>query len=201
MKKPIYIILALIVVFSVVIVGVRLRQRAGEATIESTTAKEVNRQLEVLKKQQPKTFKGTRAKKAEKGIKNSIEKQVRINELIKLEAEKKGITIADAEVEIAVNQVRRAYASPKKFNADLKRQGLTVDDYKKNIKDQLLTSKMMKEVTKDVSVTDKEAKKYYNEHKGEFGGKRYSKVAGEVKQKLLQQKQRAQINEFVSELE
>lgn len=199
MKKALYAVLAVAVVLSAVVVGVRIRQRANEGSIEGATQAEVERQINVLKKQQPDVFKGKQGKMAEESYKKSIEDQVKINEMIKQEAKDRGVAVAPSEVDMALAQVRQAYASEKKFNSALKKQGLTIDDYKNNLEGQLVMSKMMTEVTKDIKTSNKEARTFYEANKGDFD-KPYKEVVDLVKQRLLQQKQRAKFSEFIEDL-
>ena len=199
MKKALYAILAVAVVLSAVVVGVRIRQRANEGSIEGATQAEVERQINVLKKQQPDVFKGKQGKLAEASYKKSIEDQVKINEMIMAEAKDRGVEVPASEVDLALAQVRQAYDSPKKFEKALEKQGMSIDDYKKNLEGQLIMSRMMKEVTKDVKVSNKEARTFYDANKSEFN-QPFKEVVGLVKQRLLQQKQRAKFSDFIEEI-
>ena len=200
MKRALYAVLAVIVAVSVIVVGVKLREKANEDNIEIVTQAEVDRQIGVLKSQQPQAFKGPKGKMAEQSYRRALEQQVRINELIKKEAVTRGIAVSPDEVDAAVGQVRQAYASDKRFNDALSKQGLSLDQYKDNIRDQILMSKMMTEIAKDINVTQSEIKEFYERNKAEFSGKPLSQVVDMVKQRLLQQKRRSKFSEFVEEL-
>lgn len=200
MKRALYAVLALIVVAAVVVVGVKLKEKAGENNIEIATQAEVEQQINQIKAQQPKMFKGNRGKLAEQSYRKVLAQQVRLNEMVKKEAEVRGVTVASNEVETAVAQVRRAYSSDKKFDNALKKQGLTLDQYRNNVQDQIIMSKMVNLVTKDIKITESEARAFYEENKATFKNKPYKQIVDIIKQRLLQQKQQAMFNDFIEEL-
>ena len=94
-----------------------------------------------------------------------------------------GITVSDKDVEARLNQIKQQYfgagATPgskpktqaqidKLYNQQLKAQGLTDKDVKDGIQAQLIREKISENVTKDVKVSDSDAKKYYDDHKSQY---------------------------------
>ena len=92
-----------------------------------------------------------------------------------------GVKVTDKDIEDRLNQVKQQYfVNPpgqkpaskaeidKRYQAQLKAQGLTDQDVKDGIQAQLLREKIYNEVTKDVKVSDDDAKKYYDDHKQQY---------------------------------
>ena len=97
------------------------------------------------------------------------------------EADKLGIKISDKDIEDRLDQVKQQYfVNPpgqkpatkaeieKRYRAQLKAQGLTDQDVKEGIRSQLIREKIYDKVTKDVKVSDSDAKKYYDDHKTQY---------------------------------
>ena len=92
-----------------------------------------------------------------------------------------GIKVSNSDIENRLNQVKQQYfVNPpgqkpasksdidKRYNAQLKAQGLTDKDVRDGIRAQLVREKIYNQVTKNVSVSDGDAKKYYDSHKSQY---------------------------------
>jgi foldase protein PrsA len=94
-----------------------------------------------------------------------------------------GIKVSDKDVEGRLDQIKQQYfgsaTTPgqkpktkaqidKLYKQQLKAQGLTDKDVKDGIRAQLIREKISEKVTKDVSVSDSDAKKYYDDHKSQY---------------------------------
>jgi len=85
------------------------------------------------------------------------------------QAKELGITVTSAEIDTAIAGIVKTYFSGdrKKFEAALRQQGLTVAQYTKDIEpNQLVVTKLTAAITKDVTVSDADAKAYYEKNKG-----------------------------------
>jgi len=80
------------------------------------------------------------------------------------------ITVTDNEIQDQVDQVKKQYfkGNQAKLEAALKAQGYTTESFHTDIKAQLLSQKVIDEVTKDAKVTDAQVTKYYNENKSQY---------------------------------
>jgi parvulin-like peptidyl-prolyl isomerase len=96
-------------------------------------------------------------------------------------AKDKGIKVSDKDVNDRLAQVKQQYfvnppgqkAASKaqieqRYEQQLKAQGLTDADVKDGLRYQILRSKVYDKVTKDVQVSDGDAKKYYEDHKQQY---------------------------------
>lgn len=86
------------------------------------------------------------------------------------EADKLGIKITDKDVNTRLQQIKQQYfgGSQKKYEAQLKSQGLTEPQIKKDLYAQILSEKIYDKVTSNVKVTDADVKAYYDSHKADY---------------------------------
>jgi parvulin-like peptidyl-prolyl isomerase len=86
-------------------------------------------------------------------------------------AKELGITISDKQVEDRLAQIKKQYfgSSEKKYQAQLKTQGLTDAAVHDDIRSQLISEAIFNKVTKDVKASDAEVTAYYNAHKSQYG--------------------------------
>lgn len=103
-----------------------------------------------------------------KNIKEQLLEDMINNLIIEQEAKKRGIEIAKDELETRLDELKNQFGGDQKFEEFLKEQGLSIDDAKKNLTQEMLSSRLFDDVTKDVNVGENEAKEYYDNHKTEF---------------------------------
>jgi len=98
----------------------------------------------------------------------NILKELIDNELLMQRAEKLGLLATDDEVNSKLAEAKAPYTQ-EEFDKQLKRRGLTLDDVKHDIRQQLTIQKVLnKEVGAKVNITDQDITNYYNQHKAEF---------------------------------
>lgn len=88
-----------------------------------------------------------------------------------LQAEELGVEVTDKQVNDRLAQIKKQYfgGSDKKYQDQLKQQGLTEEQVKRDIRAQLIQEGIFKQVTEDVKITDKEIQEYYDKNKSQFG--------------------------------
>ena len=91
-------------------------------------------------------------------------------ELYAQEAEKLDITVKEKDVDKRLKELKKSFfqGDKKKYKAELKKQNLTEEDVKDNIRQQVLTEKLFEKITKDVKVSDGKAEEYYKEKEADF---------------------------------
>jgi foldase protein PrsA len=90
-------------------------------------------------------------------------------EVLREQAPKFGIMVADSDVEAQVAEIQDMFqGDQKRFDDALKKQKLTLDQLKESLRERLLIDDMKAAVTKDVTVTDDEVKAYYDNHKADY---------------------------------
>jgi parvulin-like peptidyl-prolyl isomerase len=76
-------------------------------------------------------------------------------------AKDQGVNVSDKDVDNRLEQVKR-------YQQQLKAQGLTDADVRDGLRYQLLRNKLYEKVTNDVKASDGDAKKYYDDHKAQY---------------------------------
>jgi parvulin-like peptidyl-prolyl isomerase len=81
-----------------------------------------------------------------------------------------GITISDSQVDARLTQLKKQYfkGSEQKYQAQLKKQGLTESQVKDDLRAQLLSEAIFKNVTKGTTVSASDVQKYYDQHKQQY---------------------------------
>jgi parvulin-like peptidyl-prolyl isomerase len=113
------------------------------------------------------------------------------------EAEDLDVTVTDAQVEDRLKQVKQQYFSgdEKRYQQQLRESGLTDEQVRADIRDQVLSEKIFAEVTKDVKATDAEVRARYAENKEQYG----QPESREVRHILV--KTRAKADELYAQLQ
>src|SRR5687767_2856660 len=81
-----------------------------------------------------------------------------------------GIEVTDQQVEDRLAQIKKQYfgGDQKKYEKQLKEQGLTDRQVRADIRSQLVSEKISAQVTKGLKVTDKEISAYYDKNKAQY---------------------------------
>ena len=85
-------------------------------------------------------------------------------------AEDLDVQVSDKQVDTRLKQVKQQYfqGNQKRYEQQLKQQGLSEDQLRRDLRAQLLSEEIFKKVTSDVKVTDEEVRKYYNENQKQY---------------------------------
>lgn len=86
------------------------------------------------------------------------------------EAENLDVNVTDKQVDARLAQIQKQYfgGDKKKYEKQLKEQGLTDTQVRNDIRAQIVSEKIFAAVTKDVKVTDKQIEDYYNKNKAQY---------------------------------
>ena len=86
------------------------------------------------------------------------------------QAKSLGIHVSDADVDKEIAKItKQQYGGDKaRFEADVKRQGLTDAQAREAIRNELTARKAAAKVTSDVKLSDSDIKQYYNTHKSQY---------------------------------
>jgi len=82
------------------------------------------------------------------------------------EAKSIGMTVTDDEVKEAIEGIMKKYAmTDAQFNESLKKEGFTLEEYKKRLRDQILSSKVVNhQIRSKILITDRDIQKYIEEN-------------------------------------
>jgi parvulin-like peptidyl-prolyl isomerase len=86
------------------------------------------------------------------------------------EAADMDVEITEKQIDARLEQIQKQYfgGDKKKYEQQLKEQGLSEKQVRNDIRAQLVSEKIFAQVTRDVKVTDAEIEKYYNENKEQY---------------------------------
>lgn len=92
------------------------------------------------------------------------------HKVIEQEVKRQGIHVDTLEVEKAIDRKRDGLGlSPEDFQKALLMQGMTMDQYREQVKDQLITYRLIsQEVRGEIEITDEQVKAYYLQHPEKF---------------------------------
>jgi parvulin-like peptidyl-prolyl isomerase len=85
-------------------------------------------------------------------------------------AKELGVDITDKQIDARLKQIKQQYFGGKEsqYKAQLKKQGLTEQQVRADVKAQLVSEELFKKVTADVKVSDADVHKYYVAHPDQY---------------------------------
>ena len=103
-------------------------------------------------------------------LKQAIVRSLVEQKQFEIGAQELGLSVADEEIDKRLEELKKQFfeGDEKKYEAELKNQGLTDEQVREDLRARLLSEKIFKEVTADVKVTDAEIQKFYDEQKSQF---------------------------------
>lgn len=94
--------------------------------------------------------------------------QMIINEILQQQAAKLNLVASDEDVNSQLTEIKTPYTE-EEFNQHLKDLGITLDDFKKQIRENLTDKKLLnREIESKINITDAEISDYYMSHKADF---------------------------------
>lgn len=86
------------------------------------------------------------------------------------EASSLDVEVTDKQVDARLEQIQKQYfgGDKKKYEKQLKEQGLTEKQVRNDIRAQIISEKIFEQVTGDVKVTDKQIEEYYEKNKAQY---------------------------------
>ena len=90
------------------------------------------------------------------------------NEVVYQAAQEEGIKVKDFEVNEKFNNIKETIDENPAYKEKLKEAGINEEVLKKQVKKDLVVSKYKENFLKDIKISDKEIKSYYESHKDEF---------------------------------
>lgn len=103
---------------------------------------------------------------------NTMEKQeldVLVNQQVVLQEGKKMNVISpedlQKQVDERVSETEKAFKGQDAFNAALKQQNMTLDQFKQQIQNELVIKAVLANIGKDIKITPEQAQEYYNNNK------------------------------------
>jgi len=83
-------------------------------------------------------------------------------------AEERGVTVSDAQVQERVDELKAGFQEAAQFEQALEQSGMTLEELKDEIRNQILTELLLAEISPAVEVSEAEIKEFYEANKAQF---------------------------------
>jgi peptidyl-prolyl cis-trans isomerase C len=100
-------------------------------------------------------------------LKEGVVSELIDRSLIAQEAERRGLSISQDEMQQAEGRAMAEYGGERQFDEYLSANHLSRDEYREVIRWEIYGGKMQQEFSKEITVSDEDVKNYYDEHKQE----------------------------------
>lgn len=148
--------------------GCKSADVAAKVNGDRISLEELDKQVEQLKKQYPDMFEGTDGEGRLIDFKQRLLDSLINQKLIEQAAVDKGLKVTDAEVAKQVEQLKTGFKDDAQFQSALKSANMTLESLTKQIRDQLITQKLIESLAKDTKVPEAELKTYFEKNKAQF---------------------------------
>jgi peptidyl-prolyl cis-trans isomerase SurA len=102
-------------------------------------------------------------------VRLGVLRQMIDEEILQQRAVKLNVTASDEDVNAKLTEIKEPFFSQEDFDKQLKLRNQTLDDLKRDIRNDLTETKLLnKEIESKINITDAEIASFYNSHKAEF---------------------------------
>ena len=178
MKKLIITVFALLFAVSFVLSGCANKSIVAEVNGEKITKEEYDKYFNSVKlsleNQYGQDIWNTQyqGKNALDVLKENVLDYMIMEKLQLQQAKKENITVSEEElnkkVDEEIKKLEDMFGGKDKLDEFFKSQGMTREDYKEGLRKQMIIDKLKDKLTANVTITDQEVRKYYDEHPKEF---------------------------------
>jgi peptidyl-prolyl cis-trans isomerase SurA len=161
-----------------VFLGVAAQAAAADRIVavindEIITLSELNNAFEPYQARFEASYQGPDREKARTETKLLLLNRMIDSLLMEQESRKTGIAVRNEDVTDAINDLQKKQnLSQDEFRKALERDGVTPEDFRKDIRNQLMRMKLIRrDIKSRVAVTDEEIGEYYRKHREDYEGK------------------------------
>lgn len=141
---------------------------AARVNGEEISRAELDEQVDILRAQSPQMFEGEEGEVRILDFKRRLLESMIDNILVRQAAEERGITVSDEEIDLQIEELKVGFPGEEEFNVALADANLTIDDLRDQLREQLITQRLMEELVGDDEVTDSEIEDYYEANQAQF---------------------------------
>jgi peptidyl-prolyl cis-trans isomerase SurA len=107
-------------------------------------------------------------------VREDILNQLINEKLTDQEIREANISVSEGEVDAAIERLKAArFLTEEDLQAALARDGMSLEDYRRRVRDQLLRTKLVnRQIKSKIVITKEDVKAYYEQHRDQFGGER-----------------------------
>jgi foldase protein PrsA len=90
--------------------------------------------------------------------------------MFEVKARELGVAVSDPDVDGRVAQIKRQYfgGSEQRFQEQLRRQGITIEDLRRDVRAQLVQERISPRVSAGITVSDADVAAYFRTHRREY---------------------------------
>jgi peptidyl-prolyl cis-trans isomerase SurA len=122
--------------------------------------------------------------------------------LLKHSIDKAKINVDDDDLARAIaNVLRQNRLTPEQLKADLAAKGISYDDYKHQLADQIRVYKFMNQIIgQQIKITDRDLRDFYEHNKSQFGGEasNFEAVKEKISDILYEERMREALNNYLA---
>ncbi|OAJ72403.1 hypothetical protein AYJ08_02215 [Brevibacillus sp. SKDU10] len=173
-----------ILVVGLVILGVAGKQETQEPAVAIVNGEAITKD---------RVINGFTPKGQQKVMENAIKEIV-----IRQEAKKLGVQVDQKAIDAEVEQIKKSWGTKEEFEEFLKRKKITEADMRKDLEMSELSEKAF---ATSIPLKDEEIKKYFEQHKSEFGDNAvYENVKDKVKEKAMSEHKKEFFDQWIHTL-
>lgn len=135
---------------------------------EEIALAELDKQVNRLMEQSPEMFEGADGQTRINEFKRQLLQSMIDNLLVRQAAAERGITVPESEIDAQFEELKHGFPTVEDFNTALAEANMTVEDLRQQLRDQLVTQRLMEQLVGDAEVTEAEIAEYYEQNKAEF---------------------------------
>lgn len=162
------IALALAAAMALSLVACGDKDVAAKVNGEVVKKSEIDKQMEQIKQQYGDMFKNADGEARMLDFRQRLLDNAINNVLIRQAAEDEGVSVTDADIEKKITELKGNFANQEAFEAALEKAGVDIETLRTQLRDQLVTNKLVEKLTNDIKVSDAEIKDYYDKNEKQF---------------------------------
>lgn len=204
MNKKITIIASaiLVVVIALIITLISLVSNNVVATVNGQEISNKELKERVTQFEQTLTLQGQEANMSEEEMRLSVLDQIISETLLYQESVKAGFDVEESEIDQEVQDIRDSIGGDEAFRSRLKEAGISEEDLRRDIRNNILINSYLESVLSDVevSVTDQELIEFYDSLNEQQELPPFEEIEEDLRNSLLSEKENELISEIVMEL-
>lgn len=164
------LVLALIAVIALSVVGCSKEPMAATVNGKGIPMAEIDMRLKQMVGENQEALVGPDGEKLKAQYSEPILDQLIEIELMRQEAEKRGVKVSDKDLDAKVKEMMKAYGIKDEaaLKTILKQQSTTLEQFKNEFRIRMMIEKLGDKLAEDIKISDKKAQDYYNKNKSEF---------------------------------
>jgi len=158
----------LVAAFAIGTAGCAEREVAARVNGEAIYKAELDQQVEKLKELYPQMFEGVEGEGRLLEFRQQALDSMINTILWQQAAEERGVTATDAQVQERVDELKAGFQEAVQFEQALEKSGITLDELKEQVRNQILTEALLAEINPVSEVSEEDIKEFYEANKAQF---------------------------------